>query len=72
MHRKTKRILAAVFALALCLSMPAVAFATGGGDVAGAVQSTWQAASGQIKTVVNNVVFPALDMLLPTSMKISV
>lgn len=64
MHKKTKRVLAAVFALALCLSVPATAFATGGGDVAGAVQSTWQAASGQIKTVVNTVVFPALDMLL--------
>ena len=33
-------------------------------DVAGAVESTWAAASGQIKTVVNNVVFPAIDMIL--------
>ena len=32
--------------------------------VAGAVESTWAAASGQIKTVVNNVVFPAIDMIL--------
>lgn len=64
MRKKTKRILAVVFALALCLSFQVTAFAAGTGDVAGAVESTWTAASGQIKTVVNNVVFPALDMIL--------
>ena len=44
----------------------ATAFASGGGtgDVASVVQSTWTSASGQIKSVVNNVVFPALDMVL--------
>ncbi|MFT8889405.1 MAG: DUF3852 domain-containing protein [Ethanoligenens sp.] len=40
------------------------AFAAGSGDVAGAVQSTWNTASGQIKTVVNKVVFPAIDLIL--------
>ena len=29
-----------------------------------AVESTWATASGQIKTVVNNVVFPAIDLIL--------
>ena len=33
-------------------------------SVAGAVESTWTAASGQIKSVVNKVVFPATDMIL--------
>lgn len=28
------------------------------------VESTWNDAAGQVKTVVNNVVFPALDMVL--------
>ena len=28
------------------------------GDVAGAIEGTWNDASDQIKTVVNNVVFP--------------
>ena len=28
------------------------------------MEGTWQTASVQIKTVVNNVVFPALDMIL--------
>lgn len=34
------------------------------GDVAGAIESTWNAAKSQIKTVVNNVVFPVIDMIL--------
>lgn len=32
--------------------------------MAGAIEETWDAASDQIKTVVDNVVFPALDMIL--------
>lgn len=39
------------------------AFAAGG-DVAGAIESTWKTAAEQIKTVVNNVVFPCIDMTL--------
>lgn len=39
-------------------------FASGTGDVAGAIEETWKDASGQIKTVVNNVVFPAIDLIL--------
>ena len=42
------------------LSIPAYA----SGDVAGAVESTWSTASQQIKTVVDNVVFPAIDLIL--------
>lgn len=34
------------------------------GDVAGAIEGTWDTASQQIKTVVNNVVFPAIDLIL--------
>ena len=40
------------------------AFATGNENVAGAIEGTWTAASDQIKTVVNNVVFPAIDLVL--------
>ena len=54
------RIFAAVMvAAALCCT---TAFAAG--DVASAVESTWTDAAAQIKTVVDNVVFPALDMVL--------
>ncbi len=59
--------------LFLCLAMAAImatflavpAFATGaGGDVSGAIQGTWNAAKGQVQTIVNNVVFPVIDMIL--------
>ena len=62
---KTKRILrilTAAMVLTLLCAVPA--FAAGTGDVSGAVESTWTAASGQLKTIVNNVVFPALDAIL--------
>lgn len=66
MHKFKKMLFSTALVLVLCFSVQVAAFATGGGsgDVAGAVQSTWTTASGQIKTVVNNVVFPALDMIL--------
>lgn len=51
-------LLAMVVASILCVP----AFATG--NVSTVVESTWKDAAGQIKTVVNNVVFPALDMIL--------
>ena len=34
------------------------------GDVSTAIQSTWTSAQTQIKNVVNNVVFPVVDMIL--------
>ena len=64
-NTKRKRLCAAlVLSLLLAGVMGTTAFAAGTGDVAGAVESTWQTASGQIKTVVNNVVFPAIDLIL--------
>nr|WP_306290232.1 DUF3852 domain-containing protein [Pseudoflavonifractor phocaeensis] len=42
------------------LCVPALA----SGDVASAVESTWKTAAEQIKSVVDKVVFPALDMIL--------
>lgn len=42
---------------------PAAAFASGG-NVAEAIEETWDTAAGQIKTVVDNVVFPAIDLIL--------
>lgn len=43
------------------LTVPA--YATGG-NVSGAIEDTWNAAQGQIKDIVNNVVFPVIDMIL--------
>lgn len=34
------------------------------GDVSKAIENTWKSAQSQIKTVVNNVVFPVVDMIL--------
>ena len=46
------------------MSIPAFATSSGSGDVSGAIQSTWNSAKGQIQSVVNNVVFPVIDMIL--------
>lgn len=50
----------AVYFIAALLITPALA----AGDVAGAVEGTWTTAKAQIQTVVNNVVFPAIDLIL--------
>ena len=60
MRNRTVRILTLALVLTAVLSAPAFA----AGDVAGAVQNTWTAAKSQIQTVVNNVVFPVVDMIL--------
>ena len=59
--KKIKRI--GIFLLiALFLSAGLTVFAAG--DVAGAIENTWSAAQSQIKSVVNKVVFPVVDMIL--------
>ena len=52
--------LSVIAILIACLSMTAFA----AGDVAGAIENTWTTAQTQIKTVVNKVVFPVVDMIL--------
>ena len=60
-YKKIMLILCVVLMVSLLFATPALA---AGGDVAGAIENTWTDASGQIKTVVNNVVFPAIDLIL--------
>lgn len=43
---------------------PSGAGGGGSGDVAGAIENTWNTASEQIKQVVDNVVFPVIDLIL--------
>lgn len=63
MKRKWTRLLVCAAMVALVFTVSAVpAFAAG--DVAGAIESTWNTAKSQIQTVVNNVVFPVVDMIL--------
>lgn len=62
-NKKLFRVLLCVLVVTIttaCLSITAFA----AGDVAGAIEGTWNAAQAQIKTVVNNVVFPVVDMIL--------
>ena len=56
-----KLIFFALLTVALLCLFATTVMASG---VADAVESTWTSAKDQIKTVVNNVVFPALDMIL--------
>ena len=59
--------IAAVLLIAAVCSYTMLAHTTAyatSGDVAGAVEETWKSASGQIKKVVNNVVFPVVDTIL--------
>ena len=62
---KFKRILPVLcVVLLLACVFSTVAYAAGTGDVAGAIEGTWNDASEQIKTVVNRVIFPAIDLIL--------
>lgn len=63
MKKRTFRILiclAVVVMLTMSFSMTAFA----AGDVAGAIEQTWNTAKAQVQSVVNNVVFPVVDMIL--------
>ena len=63
MKLKVLKLLTVVFLLVVLTGIFSMTvFATG--DVAGAVENTWTTAKEQIKAVVNNVIFPALDMIL--------
>ncbi len=62
---KLKRILTILcVVLMLVCVFSTTAYAAPSGDVAGAIEGTWNDASDQIKTVVNKVVFPAIDLIL--------
>ena len=63
--KKNKKItLTMCMVLISVLMFSTTALASGTGDVAGAIEDTWSDASEQIKTVVNKVVFPAIDLVL--------
>ena len=62
MKKKTLRILACAAVVLLLVTATAVpAFAA---DVASAIEGTWNTAKTQVQAVVNNVVFPVVDMIL--------
>ena len=61
---KHKKIMILALALLLLTTLCCTSALAAGGDVAGAVEQTWKEAATQIKSVVEKVVFPALDMIL--------
>ena len=64
---KLKKGLRRLFVLTMVLMVMFAAFCTtafAAGDVSSAIEKTWEAAQSQIKSVVNNVVFPVIDMIL--------
>jgi len=58
--RKTLILCALALTLCMAVALPAAAAST----VAEAIENTWKDAAGQVKTIVNNVVFPAVDLVL--------
>ena len=62
--KKKKWLVMVMLVLVCSLMFGTTVCAAGTGDVAGAIEGTWKDASAQIKTVVNKVVFPAIDLIL--------
>ena len=62
MKKHAKVLLAVVMTAILMTVLATTCFANG--DVAGAIEQTWDSAKGQIKQVVNNVVFPVINLVL--------
>lgn len=61
---KHKKIISLMLALLLLTALCCTSAFAAEGDVATAIENTWKTAAAQIKTVVNNVVFPCIDMIL--------
>ena len=63
MKKKSLRI---ILSLTICVLLVTMFSATAlaAGDVSGAIEGTWNAAKSQVQTVVNNVIFPVIDMSL--------
>lgn len=61
-HKYVRILTATLLAVILLGALSLTAFASG--DVSGAVENTWNAAQSQIKSIVNKVVFPVIDMVL--------
>ena len=60
MKKKLFIITTTIIILSAICSMTAFA----DGDVAAAVQGTWDTAKSQVRTIVDNVVFPVIDVIL--------
>lgn len=61
-NRKVRLIICFIIVAIVVVFMIQPAYAVG--DVSGVIQSAWKSAETQIKNVVNNVVFPVIDLIL--------
>lgn len=61
---KNKKLVSLVCALSATAMSAVPVLAAPTGNVSSVIEQTWSSAAAQIKTVVNNVLFPALDMIL--------
>lgn len=64
MKKNIKKAIVCELAAVVTFLNFAVISAHAEGDVAGTVESTWNSAKSQIKTVTNNVIFPVIDVIL--------
>lgn len=64
MKKNIKKYLISALVSALAFMNFAAISAYAEGDVAGAVENTWNSAKGQIKSLTNNVIFPVIDVIL--------
>lgn len=55
---------AAVIVILSVTLMTVPAFASAAGNVSQAIEGTWNSAKTEVKNIVNNVVFPVLDLVL--------
>jgi len=63
-HNKIWFALAVISLLSLLIGAFCVTASAAPGDVATAIEGTWNSAKEQIQTIVNRVVFPALSLIL--------
>ncbi len=63
MKHKCIRIMTAILLVTLLIGAFSITVSASG-NVAGAVENTWTAAQGQVTQIVNNVVFPVIDLIL--------
>ena len=64
MKKKIVRVISVAMIIIVAMTAMSVFAFADSGNVAGAIEGTWKSASGQIKQVVNNVVFPIIDVIL--------
>lgn len=64
LKKTVKRALACELSALVTFMNYAVMSAHAEGDIAGAIESTWNQAKRQIKAITNNVIFPVIDVIL--------